>query len=82
MCNNCCCQPVCSIYRATGGVKNCIHFREERKGEWVKTGILGYLRCNRCNDVYICEEWLTDGKWNVCPNCGAKMDGERRSDGN
>ena len=31
MCNNCTHRPVCYIYRATGGVKNCEHFKEEKK---------------------------------------------------
>ena len=35
MCNNCIHKAVCSIYRATGGVKKCEHFKEERKGKWV-----------------------------------------------
>ncbi len=35
MCNTCIHKPVCSIYRATGGKKNCEHYREERFGEWL-----------------------------------------------
>lgn len=29
MCNNCIHKAVCSIYRATGGVKKCEHFKED-----------------------------------------------------
>ena len=45
-------------------------------GRWVKANIFGYLKCNICQDAIIYEEWLEDGKWNYCPNCGAKMDGD------
>lgn len=43
-------------------------------GRWEKAEYNGFLRCDQCKDVYINEEWLEDGKWNYCPNCGAKMD--------
>ena len=45
-------------------------------GRWEKAEYNGFLRCDQCKDVYINEEWLEDGKWNYCPNCGAKMDGD------
>ena len=45
-------------------------------GRWEKAEYNGFLRCDQCKDVYINEEWLADGKWNYCPNCGAKMDGD------
>ena len=45
-------------------------------GRWEKAEYSGFLRCDQCKDVYINEEWLEDGKWNYCPNCGAKMDGD------
>jgi hypothetical protein len=44
-------------------------------GRWEKAHITGYLKCNSCKDAFIYEEWLESGKWNYCPNCGAKMDG-------
>ena len=44
-------------------------------GRWEKSEYNGFVRCDKCKDVYIDESWLTDGKWNYCPNCGAKMDG-------
>ena len=80
MCNNCIHKAVCSIYTATGGVKKCEHLKEERKGVWEKSEYKGFVRCSYCKDVYINEEWLTDGKWNGCPNCLADMRGE--GDGN
>lgn len=45
-----------------------------RHGRWEE--INGYLRCSECKDVYIYEDWIEDGKWKFCPNCGAKMDKE------
>ena len=46
-------------------------------GRWEKAPHqYGFLRCSKCNDVYISDTWLCDGKWNYCPNCGAKMDGD------
>lgn len=45
-------------------------------GRWEKAHIAGYLKCNCCKDAFIYEEWLESGKWNYCPNCGAKMDGD------
>lgn len=45
-------------------------------GRWVKhTRMHGFVYCSACRDVYLDAEWLKDGKWTYCPNCGAKMDG-------
>ena len=45
-------------------------------GRWEEhPRMTGYLRCSKCHDANIWEDWLSDGKWNYCPNCGAKMDG-------
>ena len=45
-----------------------------RHGRWVKSNYHGILCCSECKDVYIDKTWLGGGKWNYCPNCGAKMD--------
>ena len=46
-------------------------------GHWVNHKKLhGFVYCSACKDVYLDKEWLRDGKWGYCPNCGAKMDGE------
>ena len=45
-------------------------------GHWDEGVNNGYCCCSNCRDVYILQEWLTDGKWNYCPNCGARMDGD------
>lgn len=45
-------------------------------GHWVKHKKMhGFVYCSACKDVYLDEEWLRDGKWGYCPNCGARMDG-------
>lgn len=46
-----------------------------KTGEWEEPpmGLAGFLRCSVCRDVYIEQEWLTDGKWNFCPSCGARL---------
>ena len=72
MCNNCIHKAVCSIYRATGGVKKCEHFKEERKGKWDDSydGVTPY--CTACGRSH-------RGMYrtpNFCPNCGADMRGE------
>lgn len=47
-------------------------------GRWVNhTKIHGFVYCSACRDVYLDAEWLKDGKWGYCPNCGAKMDGDK-----
>ena len=45
-------------------------------GRWECTEYYGFLRCSECKDVYIDDSWVADGKWNYCPNCGAKMEGD------
>ena len=44
-------------------------------GRWEKAEYYGWIRCDKCKDVYIEEGCLGNGKWNYCPHCGAKMDG-------
>lgn len=40
-------------------------------GKWIGKPIAGYcnIRCSECEEIY-----YNNGKWNYCPNCGAKMD--------
>ena len=47
-------------------------------GRWEKHRTMhGFVYCSNCKDVYLDEEWLVDGKWGFCPNCGAKMEDEK-----
>lgn len=45
-------------------------------GHWKKhKNMHGFVYCSACRGVYLDVEWLADGKWTFCPNCGAKMEG-------
>ena len=47
----------------------------QKQGRWEDyVNIKGVVRCSECNDTYIYREWVDEGKWHYCPNCGAKMD--------
>lgn len=77
MCNNCIHKAVCSIYRATGGMNKCEHFKEERKGKWVYTGEVdedGNLRanCSLCGAGEVHSTSMV-GKVPYCWKCGADM---------
>lgn len=86
MCNNCIHKAVCSIYRATGGVKKCEHHREERKGKWVVKRMpeirVMEVNCSACGwrDVDTYDAIISYPDFNFCPNCGADMRGAE--DGN
>ena len=87
MCDNCEHKPVCSIYRATGGVKSCEHHKEERKGKWVSNGICNHKPSRFRNPdkwtVWKCSEcgYSNGRKFNAnfCPNCGADMRGNEHA---
>ena len=52
---------------------------EVRHGEWVVCGAFDdFLKCSLCHNDY---PWMQVANYNYCPNCGAKMDGERKDDG-
>ena len=46
-----------------------------KHGYWKGKPIAGYsdVRCSECGDVFL----ENSGKWNYCPNCGARMDGNK-----
>lgn len=83
MCNNCIHKIVCSKYVATGGVRECGHFKDEKKGEWYWAED-GYCRCSRCHQKapvirqYQDEPMTT--MTDYCPKCGAGMRGEENED--
>ena len=46
-------------------------------GRWEpRTDIIGFDRCSVCHDCNVYDNWAGGKKWNYCPNCGAKMDGD------
>ena len=51
-------------------------------GRWEpREDVKGFVCCSVCHDCNIYDEWPDGKKWNYCPNCGAKMDGERKDNG-
>lgn len=48
---------------------------EINRGYWKGKPIAGNctVRCSVCGSAFL----ENDGRWNFCPNCGAKMDGEK-----
>ena len=46
-------------------------------GRWEpRTDVVGFVRCSVCRDCNVYDDWADGKKWNYCPNCGAKMDGD------
>lgn len=88
MCDNCIHKAVCSIYRATGGVKNCEHFifnlgknPNRQRGFWedVDTSYYDVGRSWKLiqHTTYRCSRCARGSiiKTNYCPACGADMRG-------
>ena len=54
-----------------------------RHGKWIYKGIRGRFpacACSECGNVENADWAILGDNVNYCPNCGAKMDGERRED--
>lgn len=54
--------------------------QEVKHGEWIYVdGDVGYnvYRCSKCGEVISLDE---EKIYNYCPNCGAKMGGERKDE--
>ena len=48
-----------------------------KHGRWEKRkDVFGFVCCSACHDCNIYDDWADGKKWNYCPNCGAKMDGD------
>ena len=46
-------------------------------GRWEpRKDAIGFVCCSVCHDCNIYGDWADGKKWNYCPNCGAKMDGD------
>ena len=88
MCRTCMHKAVCSKFAATGGhVRECEHFREDRKGVWVDRYGGKYANprydCSKCKtpSLYKIEidvlgnDKILQAPTNFCPNCGADMRG-------
>lgn len=54
---------------------------EIKHGEWISDDADILFHCSKC-ETQISTSWDYEGlDWNYCPDCGAKMDGERRENG-
>lgn len=50
-----------------------------RRGRWIYL-YDGNYRCSECGDWWTCEETPRESGMLYCPNCGTRMDVERRTD--
>lgn len=70
-------KPTISKLQMCGHFKNKAGFQEVKHGEWIaRTSKINQndlvYRCSVCGELY-----LRLPKYKYCPNCGAKMDGEK-----
>ena len=49
---------------------------ERKKGKWNRMGLNDAFHCLECGATFIVIQGQE--RMNFCPNCGAKMDGERK----
>ena len=50
-----------------------------KRGEWIDSKErMRPDMCSVCGCVYEADRFMDKIAWNYCPNCGARMDGERR----
>ena len=81
------CQEICEGFYKYGLTRPLIYLAisemptvdavEVVHGKWEKrTDVFGFVRCSNCHDCNIYDDWADGKKWNYCPNCGAKMDGD------
>ena len=53
-----------------------IGYNADKGSDWLRSdGEPIFLVCNKCHGVVMNHASVN---WNFCPNCGAKMDGERK----
>ena len=72
------------------GVMQCIReapiIESERKtGKWsmeFSPAYMGgaYCECSQCNYKFAVGAYFEPDEWDYCPNCGAKMEGEKKND--
>ena len=81
-CNDCIHYGICLFHHTDEEYKKCVHFKpsadvvEVRHGEWKICSDGYYPFCSKCG-----VEPQSGTMTRFCPDCGAKMDGERREQG-
>ena len=83
MCNNCIHKPVCSKFAATGGhVRECKHFKEERRGRWITWQEVFpdriFAAFKRKPNTFCSYCGALGSSQSFCSNCGADMRGENK----
>ena len=69
------CCPDTSMYRAIRDIPSV----EPKRGHWIDTEIdSGEVYPIKVATCSVCGEWTHIKGYPFCPNCGAKMDGERK----
>lgn len=82
-------HKACESLGGNGGMMLKIKFDQEPKADvvevihahWIKNWEIGWSACSHCGKGYLWEDYKGVADWNYCPNCGAKLDEERREDG-
>jgi uncharacterized paraquat-inducible protein A len=69
-------DKLCNKYIATGGVKSCEHFKEERKGRWER--VIPTKSAAKWSTKVSCSVCHRQGYTHhrYCPHCGADMRGK------
>lgn len=62
-------------YKPNGGSVRSYHITDRPTAKWT-TNKWGYFECTACEAML----FMKQKDWRFCPNCGAKMDGERSED--
>lgn len=50
---------------------------EVKHGEWISDDADILFHCSEC-ETQVSTSWDYESDWGYCPNCGARMDGERK----
>ena len=70
------------IKQVIGDIKSLPSAQPERKGRWIKLDMHAHLanhKCTACGQECYVPTCMGDPMYTYCPNCGAKMDGEKEN---
>lgn len=74
-------DPVCGAVEVMNDAQT-IDAVEVKHGRWIKktADCIYYYACSECGEPVLRSQWGCDFFSEFCPNCGAKMDGERKDE--